>query len=248
MFRFAAKLIISVVVIGAAAMYFFGHTPGFPVSSVVTQKASLFTVSGDGKVTVVPDIAIVTLGVNATGPTVKNTQTQANQIINSITAKIKSLGVADKDIVTNNYSLYPQYNYQTPTNRITGYSVSVNLTVTVRQLDRVNDVIDSATSLGANTVGGIQFTVNDDRKKQLTQQARDLAVADAKAKAQSLAQAAGLNLGRLVNVEETSTPEIRPLPMMGLGAAVNASAGGGTQVQPGSTDITSSLTLSYETR
>jgi len=247
-FTYVIKLIVTVVIIGAAAMLFFAKSPGFPVSSVVTQKESLFSVSGDGKVTVVPDTAIVQLGITSTGATVKVVQTQANQVINAISEKTKSLGVAAKDIETNNYSIYPQYDYQAGKSRITGYNVTANLSITVRKLETVNDVIDSATSLGANTVGGIQFTVNDDRRKELVKEARVKAVEDAKEKASGLSQAAGMTLGRLVNIQESSPEFIRPMY-----AALNKTAMGGgadmaTEVQPGSTDITSSVTLFYETR
>lgn len=230
-------------------MIFFARAPGFPVSSVVTQKESLFTVSGDGKVTVVPDTGIIQLGITTTGSTVKTVQTQANQVMEAIISKTKSLGVDQKDIETSNYSIYPQYDYQGGKSRITGYTVSANLSVTVKKLDMVNDIIDSATALGANTVGGVQFTVNEDRRKELVKEARVKAVEDAKQKATGLAAAAGLSLGRLVNIQESSASLPRPVYMAtdkaaGLGGAPLTD----TNVQPGSTDITSSVTLFYETR
>lgn len=231
----------AVVLLTLSAVFAYGKFgPGIPLSSVVTQKTDFFTVSGEGKVTVVPDTAVVNLGVNSTGVSVKAAQGNANNIINKVGEAIKKLGVDAKDIQTSNYSIYPQSDL----NKVTGYQVNVNLTVTVRNLDNVNGVIDGATVNGANTVGGIQLTVADDKQKELMQQARELAVKDAKQKADSLSRAAGLSLGRIVNVVEGSNA-VRPMPMMAAGFAKEDT---GTQIQPGSTDITSSVTLYYETR
>ena len=223
------------IVIFAAIWLLLRFGPSIPVSSVVSQKQDFFTVSGEGKVTVVPDTAIVDLGITVSRPTVKSAQTQANSVINAISQELKNLGIKDKDIKTSNYSIYPQYN-----GHITGYQVNASLTVTVREIDKANQVIDAATAKGANSVGGIQLTVDEDKKKQLLQDARELAVKEAKSKAESLARAAGLTLGKIVNIQE-SAGDTRPLPMMYAKAE-------DTQIQPGSTDITTSITLFYETR
>ncbi len=218
--------------------------PSIPISSVVSQKQDFFTVTGEGKVTVVPDTAVVDLGITVNRPIVKAAQTQANAIINKITEELKKLGIADKDIKTSNYSVNPQYNYQ-QNNRITGYQVNVSVTITVREIDKVNEVIDAATANGANTVGGIQLTVDEKRQRELLQQARELAVKEAKDKANSLASAAGITLGKIINIQEGfSNP--RPVyakEMMAVGGGAEP-----TQIQPGSTDISTSVTLYYETR
>lgn len=214
--------------------------PSIPLSSVVSQKQDFFTVTGDGKVTVVPDTAIIDLGITINRPSVKVAQSQANSIINAVTQSVKDLGVAAKDIKTSNYSVYPQYDYANGQNRITGYQVSASLTITVRDIDKVNQIIDTATAKGANSVGGIQLTVDEDKKKQLLQDARELAVKEAKSKAESLARAAGLSLGKIVNVQESFGSV--PVPMYAK------AVGGDTEIQPGSTDISTSVTLFYETR
>ncbi len=242
--------VIATIVLVLAAVFFYGKLgPGIPVQSVVTQKNDLFTVTGEGKVTVVPDTGIVDLGITTNRPTVKDAQNQANTVIGNITKAVKELGVADRDIKTNNYSVYPQYDYRDGTNRITGYQVTATLVVTVRDIDKVNQVVDQATANGANTVGGIQLTVAEDKQKELLQQAREQAVKEAKEKASSLANAAGISLGKIVNVVET--PRGLPGPVMMDLKAANAQGlggGGGTEIQPGSTDITTSVTLYYETR
>ena len=234
------------LLIFALAYLFFRFGPAIPISSVVSQKQSLFEVSGVGKVTVVPDTAIVGLGILSQQSSVKAAQTQANTVINAISQSLKELGIDPKDIKTDNYSIYPQYDYASGRSRISGYQVNISLTVTVQELDKVNSVIDTATAKGANTVSNIQLTVDDKRQKELVQQARSDAVQDAKAKAESLSRAAGLTLVRIVNVQESSPSSPRPI-FMALDKA-GIGGGGDTQIQPGSTDITSSITLTYETR
>lgn len=225
-----------VIIIFAAVWLLLRFGPSIPVSSVVSQKQDFFTVVGEGKVTVVPDTAVVDLGITVSRPTVKAAQSEANSVINGISQAVKELGVAAKDIQTSNYYIYPQYEQ----NRITGYQVTAGLTLNIREIDKINAVVDAATAAGGNTVGGLQLTVDENKKKELLQQARELAVKDAKDKAVSLARAAGITLGKIVNVQET--PNNFPVPMYAKADRAD------TQIQPGSTDISTSITLSYETR
>ena len=159
------RLVASVVVIGTAIYLLMRFGPGIPVSSVVTQKQEMFSVSGEGKVTAVPDTGIVSLGITINRPTVKAAQTEVNTKINSITNELKNSGIAPKDIKTENYSVYPEYDYLQGPGRITGYRVTTDIKVTVRQLEKLNEVIDKATAAGANTVSGIQLTVEENRQK-----------------------------------------------------------------------------------
>lgn len=245
------KLVISLAIVFLALVLYGKFGPGIPVQSVVTQKQDLFTVSGEGKVTVVPDTGIIDVGISSNHSTVKAAQDQANTVINNITSALRELDIDAKDIKTNNYSVYPQYDYNPGSvpGRITGYQVNANLTVTVRELDKINQVVDSATTNGANTIGGIQLTVDESKQKELMQQARELAVNEAREKAESLARAAGITLGKIVNVVEAGSP-VYPGPFFSKDIALRAEGAGGvpTDIQPGSTDITTSVTLYYETR
>lgn len=238
--------------IGGAVILFFialfayvklaGPIP-FSVTSVVTNKTDTFSVIGQGKVTVPPDIAIVSAGVTAQAPTVQAVQDLLNKNINAVSAAVKAVGVDAKDIQTSGYNINPQYDYTSAAQRITGYQASSNLTIKVRAIDNANKVIDAATSAGANQIGGITFDVDD--KTAAQNQARTLAVADAKSKAQNAAKIAGFSLGKIINYTEDFGNVIRPVPMM----ATADKAGGvsvPTQVEPGSNDITVNVTLSYQ--
>lgn len=220
----------------------FGPIP-FSVNSVTTTKSDTFNVAGEGKITVQPDIAQVTVGIQANGSTVKSVQEQINSIINKVSEGIKQSGVDAKDIQTVNYSINPDYDYSGGSQRIKGYSASTNLFIKVREIDKVNQVIDTATTSGANQVGGISFDV-DDRKKW-ENEARIKAVDDAKRKARDAAKVAGFKLGRIINYAENFGGYPNPIPMM-RALEVKETQDALTQVEPGSTDISVVVTLSYE--
>jgi uncharacterized protein YggE len=218
----------------------------FAVNSVTTQKTNLFQASGIGKVTVIPNTAAISIGVTKTAPTVSQAQDQTNTAVNNILNSIKSLGIDTKDIKTTDYSVNPQYNYNAGSQTITGYSVTQTIQVKIQPIEKANKVVDAATANGANLVNGITFTVDDATLKQKQDEARKLAVNDAKQKAQSLAGAAGMRLGNIVDVQESSD-EIAPRPvMMKAAGAANADIQS-TQLPAGETNITSNITLSYQT-
>lgn len=239
-----ASVIVSFVGLFAYAKW----GPAFPlsVSQITTNKNDLFTVSGEGKVTAKPDIAQVSVGFTQNGSSVGQLQSQANQTINTLTADIKKLGIADKDIKTTNYYLSPDYDYRSGSQKITGYTINVSLDVKVRDFDKINSVIDTATADGANQIGALNFAV--DNPEQYQSQARKLAIDAAKTKAAEIASETGISLGRIVSVTEgTSTPP-RPMPLVANKVATGLGAGTPTQVEPGSSEITVTVTLAYETR
>jgi uncharacterized protein YggE len=216
----------------------------FSLYNVVTQKTDTFTVSGEGKVTMVPDIAVVHVGVTSQGSTVTRVQQELNTKINAMSDAIKKLGVDEKDIKTSYYNISPVYDYSSDTQRITGYQANSNLTIKVRKIDNANAVIDAATAQGANQVGGISFDVDDKTKAE--NQAREAAVADAKSKAEAAAKAAGFTLGRVINYSEGGGAGPRPL-MYDAAEKLSVSGGGvPTEVEPGSSEITVNVMLSYE--
>jgi uncharacterized protein YggE len=189
---------------------------------------------------------MISLGVTKTSPSVQTAQQQVNTISNQITEQIKSLGVDAKDIKTTNYSVHPQYDYTNGSQRVTGYTVNTNIQIKLKPIDKANDAIDLATKAGANQVGGIQFTVDDEKQKELEREARQKAIDDAKQQAADLASAAGINLGRIIDVRESSQNNPGPYPVM-MRAELDTAEKEETQLNPGENKITSTVTLSYET-
>lgn len=240
---FAGTVIVFFIALFAYTKWI-GPIP-FSVNSTTTSKSDAFSVTGEGKATVKPDIAVINAGVMSQGATVKTAQDQLNSAINKVSAAVKNLGVDSKDIQTTNYSVNPTYDFRSDSQRVTGYTANTNLTIKVRNVDKVNDVIDAATASGANQVGGVSFDVDDKTKAE--NEAREKAVADAKKKASDAARIAGFTLGRIVNYSEDFGGIPRPVPMMAKaeGALQEVPS---TQIEPGSTEITVTVTLSYEIR
>lgn len=241
--------LIAAVSIFLLFFLFFKFGPKIPLSIISQQKGEPLVVVGEGKVSVTPDIAKVTLGIQENGASLKTVQDSVNKKSKALTDSLKKLGIGEKDIKTVSYNVYPQYDYTTPNSRITDYQVSTSYEVTIKDFDKVNDVLVAATAAGANTTGGIAFEVNDETKNEKLQEAREKAVGKAKEKAQGLAKAAGINLGKIINISETqSGNEIRPMyatkDAVGLGGGVPTPA----DVQPGETELSVTVSLSYEIR
>lgn len=217
----------------------FGPIP-FSINSVTTTKSDTFNVSGEGNATATPDVALVTVGIQASGQTVKAAQEQINSVINKVSEAIKAQGVEAKDIKTQNYNINPEYDYS-GIQKIKGYLANTNLSVKVRQIDKVNSIIDAATQNGANQVGGVSFNIDD--KTRLENEAREKAVAEAKSKAENAAKIAGFKLGKIINYSENFGGFPAPIRAMGTLNAVSEKA---TQIEPGSSEVTVNVILSYE--
>ncbi len=217
-----------------------GPVTGAPVTGT-EPPAHTITVSASGKVTVVPDVARINLGITTTKGTVKAARESAAQTMTAIIAAIKGLGVADADIQTTNLSLYPQYGSGS-TPKVVGYQISEQVQITVRDLDKAGDVVDAATAKGATDVNGISFELADPVKAQ--NDARASAVAAARTSAQAMAGAANVSLGAVVSITDTTSPS--PI-FYGYGAQKGAAVpDAATPVQPGTQDLTAMVTVIFE--
>jgi len=232
-----------------------GPIPFF-INSVNTTKTDLFSSSGEGQVTAVPDQATIDAGITVQAATVADAQNKVNKTSDKIIQDVKKLGLSDKDIKTTNYSVNPNYSNEivpmgapmmgSGQQSITGYTVTQNLEIKVKPLDKANKVVDVSTADGANLVGGINFTFSDALQKSLSKQATQQAVDDAKNNAQTLANASGVRLGKIVNVVQNSN-QPRPI-MMGAGIASKATdQSAPTNVTPGENTLTIDVVLYYET-
>jgi len=222
--------------------------PAINFNTTPQTKGEPFVVSGEGKVYVTPDIAKITVGIQESGDSLKTVQNSVNKKSKALTDAIENMGVAKEDIKTTSYNLYPQYDYQSSAGRITGYQVSTSYEITIRDFDKVNDIVVGATAVGANMEGGISFELNDTTKKEKLQEARVMAVAEAKSKAQGLASAAGITLGKIINISENrGSNEIRPLPAMG-GAVSLDKVMIEPSIQAGQTEVNVTVSLSFEVR
>ncbi|MFA6194373.1 MAG: SIMPL domain-containing protein [Patescibacteria group bacterium] len=223
------------------------------VAIVMALKANnqdRFSVTGTGTVYAKADIANLEIGLK-TGvkKTAAEATTESTNKMNTIITAVKALGVEDKDIKTSNYSLNPVYNYtQTKGQELIGYEVNQNVTLKIRDLNKIGDIITKTTEKGANQIGNISFTIDDEY--DLKNQARELAIEKAKEKAMMIAEQSGMKLGEVKSVSENSAPIIYPMYTnakmeMATGAGDSLSA---PSIQSGQNEIKVEATLVYEVK
>jgi len=213
-----------------------------PISSNDT-----IAVTAEGKVTAIPDVGLISLAVESRGAGANGVQANNTRKINDIITYLKGLGVDKKDLRTTQYNLSPIYSYDPKTGKQTldGYSLNQTVEVKIRQLDKVGDVLAGSLERGANQVGQLSFTIDDPDKLQ--QEARLQAIAKARAKAEDLARAAGVRLGKVrAFSENVNTPS--PYPMyyardMAVGLESKAVA---PAIEAGSQDVVVNVSLSFE--
>ena len=183
-------------------------------------------VSGEGTISVAPDLAALDFGVETRAPNVSEANSQASAAMDAIIEALKARGVKDEDIQTSRFSVYPRYNYveeevdgvRTSREVLTGYRVRNNATVKLRDLDTIGEVIDEVVTAGGDDVriNGINFTLEDPKPKMA--ELREMAVADAKAKAEHLAELSDVAVGRLIYISEgAAAPSVSGFAERSLG-------------------------------
>ena len=168
------------------------------------QGQSGIWVSGEGSIDLVPDLALLNVGVEAVAESVSQARDEAAQAMDAVIAAVKAHGLEDRDIQTRAFNIWPQYDYQNNTRTLIGYTVNNSATVKIRDIDNVGPIIDDVAEAGGNAtrIDGIKFTV-DDPKPHMAD-LREAAVQDAMAKAEHLAALAGVELGPLTFITESS--------------------------------------------
>ncbi len=268
-------LIITVVVLTAVAMFgsqFAGSsslpeaeaaaltpTPVPAVAPAQTQPAApglprVITVVGQGTVTAAPDIATVVLGVNVSAPTVEQAMEDATARMEKIMAALKKLNISEKDITTSNYSIYyeepPRYEMPAATKGTEQapagvYRVSNMVTVKIRKLDQVGELIDAAVSAGANSLWGVDF--NLENKAELEAQARAKAVDHARQRAEELAKLAGVQVGGVVQISEViGGGNYYPAAAMPRAVEAAGMGGGAGPISPGQLEISYQVQVTFE--
>jgi uncharacterized protein YggE len=159
-------------------------------------------VNGEGSVTVQPDYAQARAGVTTRAKTAKDATDANTKLMGAVTAALRDSGIEQKDIQTSHFSVQPVYAPAQPNTepKLSGFSVSNQLNVTIRQIGTVGAILDRVIAAGATDLGGIEF-LHSDLSKALDR-AREAAVADARRKAELYARAAGLELGRIAWITE----------------------------------------------
>ena len=201
------------------------------------------TVSGHGQVSITPDTGIVTLGVEINNAELEAAQTEAAQRMEAVIAAMKAAGIAEADITTSNYNVWVNSDYEKPDQPILGYHVSHTVTVKVRNIDQVGAIIETGIEAGANTVQGVYFTVED--PGAAVSEARELAIADARAKAEDLARITGVTLAEVVTIDEYSYSPYPVSRAEGESYAGDAGAAMAPPINPGSSQISVQVQVSW---
>jgi len=216
------------------------------------EAKNTITVSDKGEIYVKPDLALATFSVINEAKTVTEAMTENTKKMNAVIDFIKGKGVEDKDLKTISFNIYPRYEWQKgetcvppcPEGKrvLVGYEVRQSLEVKIRDMTKIGEIIEGATTAGANQVGDLQFTI--DKQDELKKQAREEAIEKTKAKAKELAQQLGVKLVRITNFTESGVVPI-PYPYYMEKAA---GLGEAPQIETGENKIEVNVSITYEIR
>ncbi|AKM78424.1 MAG: 26 kDa periplasmic immunogenic protein [Candidatus Wolfebacteria bacterium GW2011_GWE1_48_7] len=235
--------------------------------SIQPSSFRSFAVSGEGKVTAIPDIAQFNFGVvTQGGKDITESQEQNAEKMNAIISFIKSQGVDVKDIKTQQFSIDPRYQYYdcssrslTPTTMevrpcpppdIVGYTITQSATVKIRDFAKIGDIMGTLTQKGANTVSQLSFTIDD--KVKIETEAREAAIKQAQEKAKAIAKSGDFGIGKLLSIDE-SGGQI-PYYAYGRGgdmlktSSMEMATPIAPSIEPGSQEVNINVTLRYEIR
>lgn len=218
----------------------------YPITVVNTTRSSELAVVGEGKVEVTPDTAYVDAGITVDkASSVTEAQKKINEINNKIINALKGIGIEKADIKTSNYSISPNYRYENNENKVDGYNGNVTVEIKVRDPQLASQVIEAVTTAGANQIQGSRFVV--DKPELYREEARNLAIKNAKDQANKIAKDLGIKLGKVTNIVESS-PDRSILPVYAKSSAdsMMIGGGGGPIIEQGSQTLTSVVTLYFE--
>lgn len=238
-------LLASVLVVGVL-LFFIGQLV-YESKVIDLQNNYQITVSGEGKIYAKPDVALVNLGVATEGSTTADVIDRNTKKMNAVIQAVKDAGVDEKDIKSTTYNLSPLYNWTEAAGRVfQGYTLQQNIQVKIRDFTKIGEILNKATSSGANLANDLQFTIDD--PEQFREQARTEAINQAKEKAKNLAKESGIKLGKIINVYENynSYPVSYDL-LKGYGGAATESAPVPT-IESGQQEVTITINLTYQIR
>lgn len=202
-------------------------------------------VTGEGEAAIAPDLALLTLSVMREAKTARAALDANNDAMAAVIAAMKSSGIKERDLQTAGIQINPRYNYTNKPDgsqeaELVAYQVTNTLSVRIRDIDKTGDILDKAVSLGVNQGGGISFS-NEDPAAAVTE-ARKKAVANAMAKAKTLAEAAGVGIGRVLEITDQNFAP----PPMPINAKAFDAAGASVPVQAGENSYTAQVTVTFE--
>lgn len=243
MLKITRALVMATVLSGSVLSVGF-VAPAFAAET--ERREATIMVSGEGEAAIAPDMAVISLAVMRDAETAGEALSANSAAMAEVLADLRAQGIADKDLQTTDFSIQPKYKQETRTDGtyeapvIVGYTVSNGLTVRVRDLAKLGEIIDRSVKLGVNQGGGISFT-NDDPEAAV-EAARKQAVEKAAAKAKTLTEAAGVKLGRVVEISENFA---RPMPQVYAAAPMAKMADESVPIASGENLYTVTVNITY---
>lgn len=212
-----------------------------------SEQVHAISVTGQGEAAAAPDTAIVNLGVSVLRDSVAEAIADANTSMDEVLGVLDAAGVEERDVTTANFSVFPEYSFRDEEQQLRGFRVSNQVTAKVRDLDGIGDLLDQVARAAGDDVviNHISFTI--DNQTELRQQAREAAVADARARAEELADLAGVELGDVLAVSESGGQRFpTPSPaFFGLGADVAAETAASVPISGGEFTVVVSVSIAY---
>ena len=250
--HFSKKIIITIVgILLVYGVFFIGtlirnNVKKYDFIGKADRMERTLVVNGFGKVTGSNDIAVTTMGYSNTDKDVAKAQADNKKVMDQVYADLKKLGVEDKDLQSN-YTIYPDYNYtQDRGQELKGYRVSNSLTIKIRNLSKISDVLSLAGKHGATEVSGLSFTIDD--PENLKAQARDKALADLKTRAAHLSQSLGVRLGGVINYNEYEGggQDYYKSAVYNMAEGMGGGGSAPAAVPGGSKDVTMNVSIVFE--
>ena len=244
-------LIISLLVISLLLSACGSMAATTPITSAIAADDSdnstirSLSVNGTGRVTLTPDIAYVTIGVQTEDEDAAKAVAENNSKTQAVVDELEEIGVEKEDIKTTNFSIYPQQMYDDrgqPTGEVV-YRVNNSVFVTVRDLEVVGDLLNAVVGAGANSIQGIQFDVED--KTAAYAEAQENAVANAQAQAENLASAAGVTLGEVITINTFGGAVPLPKYDGGIGGGMALAEASSVPISPGEMMISVEVTMVF---
>jgi len=235
-----AGVLVAIALVGAVVISAWDHD-GSRVTAAETDTTRTINVSGEGRVSMTPDVAILNLGVMSRDPQLATAQQSTTEAMNAVRDALIDSGVKAEDIQTSTYAVNVEKDYNQPNQPIIGYYVIQTVTVKVRQIDSAGTVIQAAVDAGANQVNGISFTLED--TSAAINKARELAVADARDRAEHLADLSNATLGPVQTITEGYTTPVSPVRDSAMPAA--ESAAGAPTIDAGTMEVTVNVSVTY---
>lgn len=208
---------------------------------LASEVKPVIVVTGEAGVKVSPDMATIRIGVETLEATAAEAMQKNTEQMRRVQEALRAAGLEDRDLQTSGLSVQPEYSYPEKGERVLqGYEASNGLNVQVRDLEKLGGILDQVTRDGANNIGGLSFGLQDSGK--VLDEARVAAVKDARRRAEMMAEAGGVTLGRVLEIREGSAPGPRPMMRMAAAEALMSPA----PIEAGEMEYSASVTVTWE--